>query len=100
MHCEAERAKECKEVVEQAFIQAGHMVMGLPEFPLRVHADITYCPNHYKDIRVTLQVKNQPGMVGQVLSQRSLLQGVHRDHRKRPEFLSITHNCALNPREY
>jgi hypothetical protein len=49
MHCEAERAEECKDVVEQAFIQAGHMVMGLPEFPLRVHADITYYPNHYVD---------------------------------------------------
>jgi hypothetical protein len=49
MHCEEERAEECKAVVEQAFIQAGHLVMELPEFPLRVHADITYYPNHYDD---------------------------------------------------
>jgi hypothetical protein len=49
MHCEAERAEECKYVVEQAFIEAGHVVMGLPLFPLRVHADITYYPHHYRD---------------------------------------------------
>lgn len=49
MHCEAERAEECKAVVEQAFIQAGHLIMELPEFPLRVHADITYYPDHYED---------------------------------------------------
>ena len=49
MHVEAERAEECKQLVEQAFIEAGHIVMGLPEFPLRVHADITYYPNHYQD---------------------------------------------------
>jgi len=49
MHCEADRAEECKEVVEQAFIEAGHIVMGLPQFPLRVHADITYYPDHYQD---------------------------------------------------
>ncbi len=49
MHCEAERAEECTAVVEQAFIQAGHLIMELPEFPLRVHADVTYYPNHYED---------------------------------------------------
>ena len=49
MHVEAERAEECKRAVEDAFIEAGHIIMGLPEFPLRVHTDVVYHPNHYED---------------------------------------------------
>jgi hypothetical protein len=49
MHVEAERAEECKRAVEDAFIEAGHLIMGLPEFPLRVHADVVYHPAHYED---------------------------------------------------
>jgi hypothetical protein len=49
MHCEAERAEACKETVEQAFIEAGQIIMGLPEFPLRVHTTITCYPDHYRD---------------------------------------------------
>jgi hypothetical protein len=49
LHCESDRAEECKKAVEEAFIQAGQIVMGLPEFPLRVHSEITYYPDHYRD---------------------------------------------------
>ena len=49
MHVETERAEECKRAVEDAFIDAGQIIMGLPEFPLRVHADVVYHPDHYKD---------------------------------------------------
>ena len=49
MHVEAERAEECKRAVEDAFIEAGHTIMGLPEFPLRVHAEVVYHPDHYED---------------------------------------------------
>jgi hypothetical protein len=49
MHVEAERAEECKQSVEDAFIDAGQIIMGLPEFPLRVHADVVYHPDHYED---------------------------------------------------
>jgi hypothetical protein len=49
MHVEAERAEECKTAVEGAFIEAGHIIMGLPEFPLRVHAEVVYHPDHYED---------------------------------------------------
>lgn len=30
-------------------IEAGHIIMGLPEFPPRVHADVVYHPSHYDD---------------------------------------------------
>lgn len=49
LHVEAERAEECEKAVEDAFIGAGYIVMGLPEFPLRVHADVVYHPDHYED---------------------------------------------------
>jgi len=49
MHVEAERAEECRQAVEQAFIESGHLLMGLPNFPLRVHADVVYYPEHYED---------------------------------------------------
>jgi DNA polymerase-1 len=49
LHTEIERAEECKTAVEEAFIEAGHIVMGLPHFPLRVHADVVYHPDHYED---------------------------------------------------
>jgi DNA polymerase I-like protein with 3'-5' exonuclease and polymerase domains len=49
LHVEAERAEKCKTVVENAFIEAGDIIMGLPEFPLRVHAELVYHPNHYED---------------------------------------------------
>ena len=40
MHVEAERAEECKRAVEDAFLTAGEIIMGLPDFPLRVHAEL------------------------------------------------------------
>jgi hypothetical protein len=49
LHVEAEKAEECKGAVEDAFIEAGHIIMGLPEFPLRVHAEFVYHPDHYED---------------------------------------------------
>lgn len=49
MHVEADRAAECRQSVERAFVEAGHIIMGLPDFPLRVHADVVYHPDHYKD---------------------------------------------------
>lgn len=49
MHVEAERAEECKRAVEDAFIEAGHIIMGLPDFPLRVQTDVVYHPDHYDD---------------------------------------------------
>ena len=49
MHVEAERAEECRAAVERAFVEFGHALMGLPEFPLRVHADVVDYPDHYDD---------------------------------------------------
>jgi DNA polymerase I len=49
MHVEIERAEECKEAVESAFVEAGHIIMELPDFPLRVHGEIVRFPDHYHD---------------------------------------------------
>ncbi|HEX8815102.1 MAG TPA: DNA polymerase, partial [Terriglobales bacterium] len=49
LHVESERAEECKTAVKDAFIEAGHIIMRLPEFPLRVDAEVIYHPNHYED---------------------------------------------------
>jgi DNA polymerase family A len=49
MHVEATRAEECKQAVEDAFVTAGQIIMGLPDFLLRVHADVVYYPDHYED---------------------------------------------------
>jgi DNA polymerase-1 len=50
LHVETERAEECKTAVEDAFIEAGHIIMGLPEFPLRVHTEVVRHPDHYQDV--------------------------------------------------
>jgi len=50
MHCQSNRAEECKFAVENAFLQAGELVMGLPDFPLRLHSEITYAPSNYYDV--------------------------------------------------
>jgi hypothetical protein len=49
LHCRAENAEICKRAVEDAFIEAGNIVMGVPQFPLRVHAESVFYPNHYED---------------------------------------------------
>jgi hypothetical protein len=49
MHVETGKAEECKTAVEDAFIEAGYLVMGLPEFPPRVHSEVVYHPDHYQD---------------------------------------------------
>jgi hypothetical protein len=48
-HCPIDRAEECKAAVMAAFVESGHVIMGLPDFPLRVHASITNYPDHYVD---------------------------------------------------
>jgi len=49
MHVEIERAEECRQAVEDAFIEAGNRIMELPEFPLKVHSEIVRYPEHYSD---------------------------------------------------
>ena len=52
LHCPTERAEECAREVEDAFKEAGQMLMGDvygKPFPLRIKAKITYSPDHYVD---------------------------------------------------
>jgi DNA polymerase family A len=49
LHCPADLAEECKQAAMDAFVQAGNEIMGLPDFPLRVHTSITRYPDHYAD---------------------------------------------------
>ena len=51
VHSDLEALRQCRKSINNlsrfGTVLGQDVVMGLPEFPLRVHADITYYPNHY-----------------------------------------------------
>jgi hypothetical protein len=49
MHVPAEHAERAVRDLEECFVEAGTVVMGDPNFPLRVDAGIEFYPNHYVD---------------------------------------------------
>ena len=49
MHCPVELAEEARQALEECFIEAGDLVMGDPNFRLRVDSDIEPYPGHYVD---------------------------------------------------
>jgi hypothetical protein len=49
MHVSAEDAERAKRDLEECFVEAGNVVMGDPNFPLRVDASIEFYPAHYVD---------------------------------------------------
>ena len=49
MNVPIELAEQARQALEECFVEAGDLVMGDPNFPLRVDSDVVAYPGHYDD---------------------------------------------------
>ena len=89
------RAEECKQAVMGAFVEAGEILMGMPEFPLRVHGDITYWPDYYLDPdgREIWSIVCKVFRVGFISKRRSSSMSTDNLWRLKPKYQTVCQRC-------